>query len=278
MSFFFPEVEKKYVYKRKGTQDDPYVPISESLKVVNSRVILKEVPDLFTKVTVKDSNGNFLYETTSLTPNANEYRVDYSLGIVYFNSSNEGKEFTFDYRGVGLVAFPASRIWTRESNGEIAETLQELIDTITITVNEIKQEQSHLADYVKHPAFAVTTGSANAYEVTLNPAPIAYEDDEIPQHKDLQIITEEEYLQIKSEIEANRPLTPEVEKLWQRIELMQQALDDLLLELGGMEAYLAQRIIDRACTYDYVTSKRPDLEEGIDAYLIEKGREDLITQ
>ena len=176
MSFFFPEVEKKYVYKRKGTQDDPYVPISESLKVVNSRVILKEVPDLFTKVTVKDSNGNFLYETTSLTPNANEYRVDYSLGIVYFNSSNEGKEFTFDYRGVGLVAFPTSRIWTRESNGEIVETLQELIDTITITVNEIKQEQSHLADYVKHPAFAVTTGSANAYEVTLNPAPIAYED------------------------------------------------------------------------------------------------------
>ena len=226
MSFFFPEVEKKYVYKRKGTQDDPYVPISESLKVVNSRVILKEVPDLFTKVTVKDSNGNFLYETTSLTPNANEYRVDYSLGIVYFNSSNEGKEFTFDYRGVGLVAFPASRIWTRESNGEIVETLQELIDTITITVNEIKQEQSHLADYVKHPAFAVTTGSANAYE----------------------------------------------------IELMQQALDDLLLGLGGMAAYLTQRIIDGACTYDYVISKRPDLKEEIDAYLISEGREDLITR
>jgi hypothetical protein len=35
---------------------------------------------------------------------------------------------------------------------------------------------AHLADYVKHPAFAVTTGSANAYEVTLNPAPTAYED------------------------------------------------------------------------------------------------------
>jgi len=45
-----------------------------------------------------------------------------------------------------------------------------------------------------------------------------------------------------------------------------------------MAAYMAQRIIDRAYTYDYVISKRPDLKAGIDAYLIEKGRDDLITQ
>jgi hypothetical protein len=45
-----------------------------------------------------------------------------------------------------------------------------------------------------------------------------------------------------------------------------------------MAAYLAQRIIDGAYSYDYVISKRPDLKAGIDAYLIEKGRQDLITQ
>jgi hypothetical protein len=45
-----------------------------------------------------------------------------------------------------------------------------------------------------------------------------------------------------------------------------------------MASYLAQRIIDGAYTYDYVIFKRPDLKEGIDAFLIEKGREDLITQ
>jgi phage-related tail fiber protein len=33
---------------------------------------------------------------------------------------------------------------------------------------------AHLADYVKHPAYAVATGSANAYSVTLNPAPTSY--------------------------------------------------------------------------------------------------------
>lgn len=45
-----------------------------------------------------------------------------------------------------------------------------------------------------------------------------------------------------------------------------------------MAAYLAQRIIDGAYTYDFVISRRPDLKEGIDVHLREKGREDLITQ
>lgn len=43
-----------------------------------------------------------------------------------------------------------------------------------------------------------------------------------------------------------------------------------------MAAYMAQRIIDGAYTYDYVISKRPDLKDGIDVYLVDKGREDLI--
>ncbi|MGF6951864.1 hypothetical protein QF028_004369 [Neobacillus sp. B4I6] len=46
-----------------------------------------------------------------------------------------------------------------------------------------------------------------------------------------------------------------------------------------MGEYMGQRIISGVYTYDYVISKRPDLkEEGIDAYLISNGREDLITQ
>lgn len=45
-----------------------------------------------------------------------------------------------------------------------------------------------------------------------------------------------------------------------------------------MAAYMGSRIIQGVYTYDYVISKRPDLKEGIDAYLIEQGRGDLITQ
>lgn len=43
-----------------------------------------------------------------------------------------------------------------------------------------------------------------------------------------------------------------------------------------MAAYMGMRIMDGVYTYAYVISRRPDLQEGIDAYLIEKGRTDLI--
>lgn len=44
-----------------------------------------------------------------------------------------------------------------------------------------------------------------------------------------------------------------------------------------MAAYMGQRIIDGVYTYDYVISKRADLKPGIDAYLTEQNRADLIT-
>lgn len=44
-----------------------------------------------------------------------------------------------------------------------------------------------------------------------------------------------------------------------------------------MANYLAQRIIDEMYTYEYVIGKRPDLKEGIDLYLTEKGKESLIV-
>ena len=45
-----------------------------------------------------------------------------------------------------------------------------------------------------------------------------------------------------------------------------------------MADYMGMRILDGAYTYDYVISKRPDLKQGIDAYLISKDKQDLITQ
>lgn len=45
-----------------------------------------------------------------------------------------------------------------------------------------------------------------------------------------------------------------------------------------MAEYLAQRIIDGVYTYEYVFSKRPDLKTGIDIYLTDHGKGELITQ
>lgn len=43
-----------------------------------------------------------------------------------------------------------------------------------------------------------------------------------------------------------------------------------------MAKYMADRIIKGVYTYEYVINKRPDLQEGIDAYLIEQGYAHLI--
>lgn len=51
-----------------------------------------------------------------------------------------------------------------DQNAASVEDLSTLETTIT----------SHLADYVKHPGYAVATGSANAYIATLTPALSAY--------------------------------------------------------------------------------------------------------
>lgn len=45
-----------------------------------------------------------------------------------------------------------------------------------------------------------------------------------------------------------------------------------------MAIYMAQRIISGVYTYAFVISKRPDLKPGIDAYLIETGHQDLISE
>lgn len=44
-----------------------------------------------------------------------------------------------------------------------------------------------------------------------------------------------------------------------------------------MAEYIGQRIIDGTFKYEYASSKKPTLKVGIDAYLTEDGREDLIT-
>lgn len=43
-----------------------------------------------------------------------------------------------------------------------------------------------------------------------------------------------------------------------------------------MANYMADRIIRGVYTYEYVMSKRPDLKDEIDQYLIEHGHADLI--
>jgi len=112
-------------------REQPYPQIIEELVVINNKILLTESPDKFNRVQIKDKNNqNQIYyeieknkETTTYA-----YYVDYLNGIVTVDSSQNNKTFICTYYGVSAPYFPASRIWTQENNGEVIETLDQIIE------------------------------------------------------------------------------------------------------------------------------------------------------
>ncbi|MFS0657338.1 hypothetical protein AB1L07_01770 [Niallia alba] len=138
MSFYFPNVDAIFLFKRAGTPEDPFLPLQQDLQVKFSKVTLKEIPDFTTKVSVKNTDNVNLTEITNPEPQINEYRVDYSTGIVYFNISQEDETLTFAYTGIGQLDIPASRMIVNTSNDNAERiTVQDIIDANT-EVNNVK--------------------------------------------------------------------------------------------------------------------------------------------
>ncbi|MDI4647407.1 hypothetical protein [Cohnella hashimotonis] len=108
---------------RAGTSDDPYVSYNNSPhKVVNGVVILQELPVRMNKVQI-----NGYSEIISGIPSNLQYMVDYNTGIIKFNQNAEGANVTVTYRGRGLASLPANRIYTQAINGNVIETLEDVI-------------------------------------------------------------------------------------------------------------------------------------------------------
>lgn len=136
MTGFTPNVDPVFLIQRKGTSENPYLPLKED-KVVyvtddKYTVTLREIPNFNNKVKVKDKNGNSLTEifdfTASLT--SSQFYVDYTSGIVYFHSSNNNKQFNFDYLGIGNFNFPSSRIVMQGGTKTLEQFAKELEDYI----------------------------------------------------------------------------------------------------------------------------------------------------
>lgn len=109
---------------RAGTSSDPYIDITETKPVVNGQIQLNEIPVSLYKVRIPD-----MFEvphTNSKVLGANEYRVDYTEGIVSLHSSTEGNQKTCTYKGRGNHFVSAARIWTREQDGNVIQTLEDV--------------------------------------------------------------------------------------------------------------------------------------------------------
>src|SRR5699024_3949854 len=111
MGFYRPYVDPTFIFKRKGTEDDPFLFLQDTNYIKNSAFILKEIPKFEDRVKVTDSNNNELTEVKAEEIGVNEYRVDYTTGIIDFHENRNGEKVTCEYYGMGQVFISASRIW-----------------------------------------------------------------------------------------------------------------------------------------------------------------------
>ncbi|WP_025907730.1 hypothetical protein [Priestia flexa] len=141
MSIFGKELPQPiHIFKRNGDYENPFLDISEELLMTHNRIILKEVPNQFNRVLIRDDAGGYYLEK-DMPDNlqTNEFYVDYKQGVVTFNKSIIGKLLTFTYKGEGFIMLSADRIFVHNNEGLVIETLQELIDTCKNEVEEYRQ-------------------------------------------------------------------------------------------------------------------------------------------
>jgi len=153
---------------RKGNSDDPYFPINQVDKVRNNKIQLKEIPDKFQSLTIKNETDTLNIISEGI-PSQDDVLVDWTNGILLFDDLNEGKTYTIEFYGRGIVFMPSSRVYTQtDENGEVTEVLQQLTDSTSIAKNEantaatLANEKANLA---QEKANAAQTAATNTQAI-----------------------------------------------------------------------------------------------------------------
>ncbi|GAF07581.1 WD40 repeat domain-containing protein [Paenibacillus pini] len=129
---------------RAGTSGDQYIDISESKKVINGTILLSEIPDFDNKV--KIPNMFEVPRTNNSSLKDKEYIVDYNEGIISFSNSAEGLTLSLTYKGRGNHYVSSARIWTQEQDGEVLETLKDIVDKSSSSLEKISELSNLMKD------------------------------------------------------------------------------------------------------------------------------------
>ena len=152
---FIPELKTYLEYNdplaivfRSGSEDDPFVPRSNSLPIINAQITLLEIPSITHKVQISglvEVTQEQLFDKKNLE--ANEFVVNYSNGNIQFHPSREGQVVKANFYSRGMILYPASRIYAiATENPDVVVTLQDYIDslreiekTLAIKLGEINE-------------------------------------------------------------------------------------------------------------------------------------------
>lgn len=125
----FEDYQDPIIYrKRKGSTDDPYVPFTQTDKVRNGVILLKEIPNKFKGLTIKIGTTALSYKDNGV-PDTNTVIVDWTNGILHFHTTNEGKTYEISGFGEGNVFLPSSKVYLNtDTDGNVTDTLKTLSD------------------------------------------------------------------------------------------------------------------------------------------------------
>lgn len=139
MAYFYSGVDPTYIYTRKGTENDPFIFLKDKNHIRKGIFILKEIPSFEDKFEVVDKNNNKLNEKETDELGSNDYRVDYSTGVVYFDKSRTGEEVTCKYWGTGYVSISADRIWYMGESDDPLKSLQDALEDVDDGIETLEQ-------------------------------------------------------------------------------------------------------------------------------------------
>lgn len=205
-----------YFIKRDGTTENPYKTISENVYVLYEKVFLEEVPVQSFKVVVKVGETNLIevgrWEDIK---SSNQYFVNYKQGIVYFHSSQNNIQVTLNYRGQGVLLYPASRIYVDSEVGarDVVKTLRDLItegvkalDAVAIVNEIVARADEALTDIetaVINSQNAIKTIENKISELNIAEADRLAKENERIANENARILSEQERVQAENQRKLN---------------------------------------------------------------------------
>ena len=155
------------IERRKGTPDSPFSNMNESLVVAeDGKVLLSEIPNELNRVVVTGDNKTW-YEVKQGELTDNAFKVDYINKLVTFNIAHVGKQLHFKYVGEGNHYYSPHSIYTRLEDGDVVETLGELIEKGESALDGLTKLDEKLGE-VTQATNNANTATSEAHSATIN--------------------------------------------------------------------------------------------------------------
>ena len=133
------------VWNKDSNGNPTSVPCNEQQQIssVHYCVQLQQIPDDIQQLTVRIGNTTLSEVFDSQPIGANNYKVDYGDGVVWFNKSRASQTATIEYHGRGYKVISAKRVMINDGAYIESNTLQHLINLNKLAVDSVNNMQAN---------------------------------------------------------------------------------------------------------------------------------------